>query len=355
MSPATTPTVTRVHAERWDTVPGWFVVRVVEDYRARGIDVAPTLKRFGFDPAELRKDSVLDLDRATGWTEHVLERHPQPGLGLAFGSGLQLVDLGMVGLAMCCADTFGEAVGLWLRYGSLARPYQGTALETFDDGSMQLTVIERDPPVYGEPMRRYLNERWLAMWARVANTLLGPGRHLDEVQCGYPDPGVRDAYVETLGCLIRFDQPRTMLRFAPHVAAANTHNANRETRSLCETQCERLLETLRAGQGTTTLLRRQLMMSSPRSLPDLAQAARALGTSEGTLRRRLRDEGTSFTDVLHEVRMRLAIDYLRTTRIPVGEIAALLGYADESAFTRAFKRSHGTTALAYRRAPPPAF
>jgi AraC-like DNA-binding protein len=353
MTPATTRTATRVEPERWETLPGWFAVRIVEDYRARGIDVAPTLAQFGIDPAGLRKDSVLDFDRATAWTEHVLGRHPQPALGLAFGSSLQLADLGMVGFAMLSADTFGDVVNLWLRYGSLMRPYLGAALETLDDGRLQLVAIERDPPVYAEPMRRYVNERWLAVWARLAHTVLGPGRHLDEVHCGYPDPGARDAYVQTLGCLIRFDQPRTLVCFAPHVAAANTHNANRETRRLCEAQCELLLEQMRAGQGSTTLLRRLLVMSSPR-WPDLAQAAQALDTSEGTLRRRLRDEGTSFTEVLHEVRMQLAVDYLRSTRIPVGEIAALLGYADESAFTRAFKRSHGATALAYRRAPPPA-
>src|SRR6185369_8070515 len=108
------------------------------------------------------------------------------------------------------------------------------------------------------------------------------------------------------------------------------------------------LSQMRTGQGTTTAVRR-LLLSHPSRLPDLPGTAQALGTSEATLRRRLGHEGTSYTAVLHEVRMQLAFDYLQRTPLRVSEIASLLGYADESAFNRAFKRDHGRTALAFRR------
>jgi AraC-like DNA-binding protein len=211
-----------------------------------------------------------------------------------------------------------------------------------------MAVIERDPPIYGPRMRQYCNERWLAAWAQLAHSLLGRGRHLDEVHCAYTDPGERSAYLDTFGCLIRFDQPHTLLRFAPHVRSTNTRNANRDARQLCEAPCELLLSQMRAGQGTTTTVRR-LLLAHPSRLPGLALAAQALNTSEATLRRRLGDEGTNYTEVLHEVRMQLAVDYLRRTALRVSEIASLLGYADESAFNRAFKRGRGQTALAFRR------
>jgi AraC-like DNA-binding protein len=341
----------RVEPERWAHLTGWFVVRVIEDLRDQGVDVRPTLARFDIDAASLRKDSLVDFTRATEWTESVLEQHWRPGLGLRFGSGIQLADLGMVGYTFLSADTFGEMVSLWLRFGSLTRPYQGTAIEFLDDDRMEMTAIERDPPIYGPLMRQYCNERWLAAWAQLANNALGRGRHLDEVHCAYSNPGAHDAYLDAFGCLIRFDQPRTMLRFAPHVRSANTCHANRDARQLCETQCELLLSQMRASQGTTTAVRR-LLLSHPSRLPDLATAAQALGTSEATLRRRLSDEGATYTSVLHDVRMQLAVDYLRRTPLRVSEIASVLGYADESAFNRAFKRDHGQTALAFRRTQP---
>jgi AraC-like DNA-binding protein len=329
-------------------VPGWFVVRVIEDLRDQGIDVAPSLGRFGLDPLTLRKDTLIDATRATEWTEAVLEQHARPGLGLSFGAGLQLADLGMVGYTLLSAESFGELVALWLRFGSLVRPYQGTAMACLDDGCMEMTVIERDPPLYGPRMRQYCNERWLAVWAQLAHSVLGPGPHIAEVHCAYPDPGAADAYLRVFGCPIHFDQSHTRLRFAPHVRSANTRHAHRDARELCESQCELLLSQMHSSQGTTTAVRR-LLLSRPSRLPDLASTARALGTAESSLRRHLSDEGTTYTAVLHEVRMQLAVDYLLRTAWRVSEIASLLGYADESAFNRAFKRDHGQTALAFRR------
>jgi AraC-like DNA-binding protein len=339
--------------ERWEQLPGWFVIRVVEDLQAQGADPGASLAAFGIDRSTLRKDAPLDVMAATRWTEHVLDRFGQPGLGLRFGAGLQPADFGMLGFSLLSAGTFGEAVSLWLRFGSLMRPYQGTTVRTLDDGRLELAIVERDPPVYGARMRAYCNERWLAAWCQLAQILLGPGRHLDQVHCAYPDPGARDAYVSTFGCLIRFDQPRTMLRFAPGVATAPTRHANAEAQRLCEAQCELLLSRVNGSRVTTAAVRR-LLLSQAGRLPDLTQAAAAMDLSEASLRGRLRSEGTTYTELLHGVRMQLAVDYLRCTTLRVSEVAARLGYADESAFNRAFSRDHHRTALAFRRAMRPA-
>jgi AraC-like DNA-binding protein len=70
--------------------------------------------------------------------------------------------------------------------------------------------------------------------------------------------------------------------------------------------------------------------------------------SERTLARRLATEGTSFLQVSTEVRMTLASDYVRATPLAIGDIARLVGYGDESSFTRAFRRGFGMTPRAYR-------
>ncbi len=74
----------------------------------------------------------------------------------------------------------------------------------------------------------------------------------------------------------------------------------------------------------------------------LASAARALRLSERTLQRRLREEGESFASVLDGVRREAAARYL-AEGLPLGEVAARLGYAEPSAFHRAHRRWTGTT------------
>ena len=66
------------------------------------------------------------------------------------------------------------------------------------------------------------------------------------------------------------------------------------------------------------------------------------------MRRRLTEEGTSFQDVLDEVRFGLATEYLVETLLPLQEISALLGYSEPGNFTHAFKRWSGKAPSDFR-------
>ncbi len=67
-----------------------------------------------------------------------------------------------------------------------------------------------------------------------------------------------------------------------------------------------------------------------------------------TLNRRLQGQGTSYRRLREECLQALACQYLRDTELPVAEIAARLVYADNAAFTRAFRRWNGHTPSAWR-------
>lgn len=72
--------------------------------------------------------------------------------------------------------------------------------------------------------------------------------------------------------------------------------------------------------------------------------------SPRSLQRRLREEGTTFAELLEELRRDLALRYLRDPRIGIAEVGFLLGFRDVTAFHRAFRRWMGTTPASYRRA-----
>ncbi|MGA8616192.1 MAG: AraC family transcriptional regulator ligand-binding domain-containing protein [Xanthobacteraceae bacterium] len=76
--------------------------------------------------------------------------------------------------------------------------------------------------------------------------------------------------------------------------------------------------------------------------------AAELGMSPRTLTRRLAAEGSSFADVLGEVRTALARRYIADRTLPISQIAWLLGYAEVSGFTRAFQRWTGMVPSAAR-------
>lgn len=83
-------------------------------------------------------------------------------------------------------------------------------------------------------------------------------------------------------------------------------------------------------------------------VPTLSLIASELGISARTLQRRLSDQGHSFQGVVDMARQDLAQRLLRETDYSLAEVAFLTGFAEQSGFTRAFKRWAGQTPRSYR-------
>ena len=80
------------------------------------------------------------------------------------------------------------------------------------------------------------------------------------------------------------------------------------------------------------------------------QVAKDLGMSVRSLQRKLAEESTSFRDLLDASRQEMALGYIRDPGIELSEIAFLLGFSDQSAFSRAYKRWTGETPNEVRKA-----
>ena len=342
----TTTTLAIAKPEIWETVPGVYVLGIVEAFGQRRIDVLPSLHRFGIQEP-LKNDTLVGAHEVGTWLEYVLETFPQPGFGLTFRGLPTLLDHGMVGYAILSSDTVGEAIIERIRFSSLLRPYFGLQLQTAGDDAVELVLLERDPPGVGARARTFLMERDLATWAGTAQRILGAGASFESVHCAYPDPQLSDRYQAVFGCPVLFDQPCALVRFSSELMQHPMPHAHTEAHEICQAQCETLLAQMVAGRDTTMALRRLLLLR-PKKLPDLQGAAAAMHVSPRTLRRRLHDEGTSFTQLLQQTRMLLARDYLRTTSIAVADIASLLGFGDESSLSRAFRRAYQMTPRRFR-------
>src|SRR5262249_21771893 len=124
-------------------------------------------------------------------------------------------------------------------------------------------------------------------------------------------------------------------------------HAHSEAHEICKAQCELLLAQMTGGRDTTTALRR-LLLRRPRQLPGLPPAGAAPHHGPRPPPPRLPHRSPALMLVLDETRMLLARDYLRTTSVAVADIASLLGFADESSLSRAFRRVHQTTPRRFR-------
>ena len=95
---------------------------------------------------------------------------------------------------------------------------------------------------------------------------------------------------------------------------------------------------------------RSMMLELPDREPSMATIAAKQPMSPRSLQRRLQSEGTSFAQLLTELRRDLALRCLRDRRITIGEVGFMLGFQNVSAFHRAFKHWTGHTPAEYQRA-----
>jgi AraC-like DNA-binding protein len=90
------------------------------------------------------------------------------------------------------------------------------------------------------------------------------------------------------------------------------------------------------------------MLQAEQQFPNVRELAKALHTSERSLRRALSAHGTSYQELRDEVRMRLALHYLTSTATPVEEVARTVGFTSSRSFRRALKRWTGKSPSAVR-------
>jgi len=79
------------------------------------------------------------------------------------------------------------------------------------------------------------------------------------------------------------------------------------------------------------------------------RVARALAVSRRTLSRRLVGEGTSFRNILDDVRREFACALLHDPSLSVGDVAFFLQYSEPAAFNRSFRRWTGQTPREFRQ------
>ena len=121
-----------------------------------------------------------------------------------------------------------------------------------------------------------------------------------------------------------------------------------ETSAICQQQCQLLLARMSKSSGFVERVR-HCIVARPGCFPDINYVADKLHMTARTLRRRLASEGSSYQQVLADVRYELAREYLATSKLAIEEIAAMLGYSSPGNFTHAFKRWHGSAPRQYRQ------
>lgn len=333
----------------WDFKRSSASVRLLVEFgQEQGLGISDILARSRLKEADLADPAIeLDASQELCVVGNLIRACRQPGLGLEVGMRYNFASYGLWGLGLISSATAGDALALALRFIPLTFAF--CRISGGLDGEM-CTVTFEAPDV--EPaLQRFLVERDVAAAARLMRETMGPDFTLSRFTLKHTiQPGA--SWLEgQLGMREgrpAFGASSNSLGFDRNLLNLRLPQANPVTVAMCERACEELLERRRARLGTGECVRQYLAAAPLNMAPDLSQAARTLGLSDRTLKRRLQDEGTSYRILLAEVRGCQANELLGDRTLSLTQIAERMGFSDLSSFSQAYKRWFGVAPSAGR-------
>jgi AraC-like DNA-binding protein len=271
----------------------------------------------------------LKIDEALGF--HIAERTPDSAFDL-------------IGHLVSHAPTLREALSVCAQFQRLI----------MDDTHITLSETGASATLHHQFGRtfersdRMQGEFVVAAFLRFIRVFGGPSVAPQVASFEHARPAHHAEYVRLFGDVVRFSQRETKLTFDRALLDRPQLHQNPGLYSVLRTQAERVLERVAPDTRPADQVGRYLRARPPAKIPDLSTAAKDLGLSARSLRRRLAEDATSYRLLVRATLEASAGHMLLNPMHSIQETAHAMGFSNVGAFHRAFKRWTGMTPAQYR-------
>ena len=276
--------------------------------------------------------------------EAAAELTQDPDLGLKAARRTSVGDCGALDYLLSTSPTVKDAIEVAGRYMRLINDTLAIRLEQRGesalvrlDNSVMLPRAAADfqvGSIFWNHPRRWLHD--VLAEVVVSFTHAAP-----------PEPA---EYERTFGpAEVRFSAPFCGFLLRRSHLAVPLEKADPKLHHVIAKHAQQLISELPGAESVTERARAVAAKELAHGNPNAQHVATELGMSLRTLGRKLAEEGTTFKDVLDDLRKRLALQYVAGRDLALSDVALLLGFSETAAFHRAFRRWTGQTPLEYRR------
>lgn len=332
------------------TIAATSTLAMVRTAEARGTETADLLAAAGVSREGLEDpDARLPAATVLALWQQLRQRTRDPALQLAAPASLPFGAYRVIDFVVAASATVGDGILRFARFFGLIADTVALTIERDGEGDAAGYVL-RLAMADGTPVPPvYVDYVFSALVSRI-RMRIRPGLRVARVELRQPEPPAAARYVESFAAPVRFGAPADRLCFTPEEWGAPTDTADVALVRLLEDHARMLAGRLgRAAPGFATEVQQAIAAVLPRG-GGADEVARALNVSVRTLQRRLGDLGTTFRAQVDAVRGHLATEYLADRRVSVAEVAFMLGFQDQTAFNRAFRRWTGHAPGRWRRA-----
>jgi AraC-like DNA-binding protein len=310
-------------------VAAW--TKVIVDYAAHhGVDV--TRPDVDLSHRDLRVPAHLDdaIWRAAD------EALADDDLGVHLAErGVSAASFGVVGYLVRASKTVGEALARAQQFHRLVKDRSRLEIVASPAGAM---VIDA-PELYRAPWPRAIAELTIANYVHLSRAWSGVRIVPREVRFQHARPRDTHELERFFGCKLRFEQRDNALVLPREVLDLPLATSEPELGAYLESAAAARLEQLPAPRLIDEV-RGAIGDELRTGDVDIERVARRIGVTPRSLQRRLRDEGTSYRELIDAIRHKRAIDLMQRG-VSFGDIAEHLGFSEARAFRRAFRRWTG--------------
>jgi AraC-like DNA-binding protein len=317
-------------------------------------EIAPTLRDFGIDPDPVIREAGLDprlFDDGANVIPHAalgrlltlsVARTCCQHFGLLVGRRATILSLGLVGRLMQQSDTLGDAMRALVSNLSIQNRGSVPSLTVSGDTALFTFSVYQPQAASADQIA----DGSLAVAVNALRSLCGDDWNPTEVLLPRAAPVDQEPYRRHFRAPVRFNQESAIIVFPASDLDRRIPGADPMVREVLEERIDHLKHSQGAvfSDDIRRLLRTRLT-SARCSAEDIADL---LAMHRRTLSRRLKGSGMGYRAIANETRFEIARQLLQDTEVPLGQIAAALGYSEASAFTRAFRRWSGRTPTAWR-------
>ena len=259
-----------------------------------------------------------------------------PHLPYRIGTSIHISAYGMYGFAILCCPDFRKAMAFAELYHALAAPL--ATIEFAEKEGFASWIIEPNAHAVTDPrVYRFITEMQIGIHISLMRDIMGAAFTPDQISLAYPEAHDFALPADQIGGRLNFASGANQIVFRSAWLDQAANLGNKTTYPAVVAMCDDLLDGLKSRIGIAGEIR-ALLLRDITNPPTLAAIAKLLDVSDRSLRRQLREQGISFRGLLDELRMQIAMKYLRTTRLANEDIALALGFSDATNFRRAFRR-----------------
>lgn len=313
-----------------------------------GGDVATILRAADVPPGVMESNPpYVDLETERRVWIAMVEVTGRDDIGLVCGLRFPTQAMGVLGYAMANAPTLRVAVEKCCDYQRIMGDSMGMVCER---GPTKTKIWIEQWTEWHEPLRHTVDCFMAAIMSWSSANTPAPAKPRS-VAFHYERPADPAPHERVFApAPVSFGAATSHQIYDNEVLDQPVIGANRETFYAFEEKVRRLAVRVDAAATWSDRVRQRILATLKGSTPTLDSVASELAVSPRSLQQRLAEESTSFSEILNEARTDLAKEFLKEGDIRNEEIAYLLGYSEESVFSRSFKKWTGRTPTQYRAA-----